>query len=509
MDSEAIPTTVRPLGSRILRGALSGFVLSLLANAFLFASNVLIIPRVISVRDYADFTVSLTFVALSALVADLGMLHMHTRMFAEAEEDAGAGREDRRGRLFGSIVALRVLLALLVCALVLVIAPLFYPQSMVHNMTILLIILFISSRLLIVRAAGESLLRGRGKYYISSLFVLLDAVVFLILLLLPVHHSLEYVLWSYALCYLPGFCLLAGYIVRWMRRERIRLSVDLKLIRSMFRMALPLSLGTAFFTIYNEGDKLLLDKLSTPLEVSSFGAIIRISMGFALLPFVLGSVVAPELTRLLVRKDYPRSKQLVDLSSRVLLVFAGGIALLLTGCSDTLVTLLLGKSYAASGPALMWSGWLLVPFFFSSFLAEMTIAAGRFWLTLAYTAVIMVVAIATDLLLLSHYGAVGAAVARTIAVLIGGIVLVYFERHDPFLETRQLYRSLMKIVGSIGLGVLALAALASVHLGLWASVAGTLVCYILAIHFTHAMTFQEILALLNRIKRGGGEASVL
>jgi len=104
---ESISEFQPSLGSRIARGAAGGFVLNILGSGFLFLGQ-LLIARLLSREDYAQFTVSISFVGIMALIADLGMNPLFIRLFAEAEEEVNAGGEDRRGTLLGTALSIRV-----------------------------------------------------------------------------------------------------------------------------------------------------------------------------------------------------------------------------------------------------------------------------------------------------------------------------------------------------------------------------------------------------------------
>jgi len=487
------------LGTRVIRGTIGGLSITLLSNLFFFIAQ-LIIPRSLSRPEYAQFTVSLSFVVLMSLVADLGLLHMHTRQFAECFEDIAQGRADRRGSLFGSVLTLRLALSFFVSMLVVIVAPLIYGHDMVANMEIFLISLFVSSRILIVRAAGESLLRGRGLYYVASFFVLIDSATFVLILvaLAQTGTSLRNVVWAYSISGLPGFILMSLYIFRWLRAERIRLSIDYRIILNMLRMALPLSFATAFFVIFNEGDKLLLDKLSTAAEVSNFGAVIRISTGLAVFPIVLGAILSPELTRLLKRKDYVRARNLTGLATRVLLIAGGGIGLTVSLLSKTTTTILLGQKYVTAAPALEWVGLLMIPFFVASFIAELMIAAGLFRTNMLYMAIVMCMAIGGDLVLIPRLGASGAAISRLMGVTIGIIFLLIAQWKANFIDMPRLSRSFLNlgiaILLSLFLGVTLRGHMADYYVA-----ASIIIFYLAAIHFLKLMQWKDVLYLVNSV----------
>jgi O-antigen/teichoic acid export membrane protein len=488
-------------GTRILRGALGGFVVNILAYGFLFIGQI-IIPRVLSRTDYASFTVSISFVAIMALFADLGMNPMFTRMFAEAEETVASGHLDRRGILLGSALAIRVTASALVAIAVALLAPQIYALDIAHCAMILLLTLILSSRILIIRSVGESVLRGRGKYYLAASFALLDATVFAGLLLYGAMGTLKLteVIWIYTLSNLPGFLLTAGAVYLWMRRNQIRIGIDFQLCKKMLRTAIPLSFGTAFLIIHNEADKLLLDKLSTPLEVSGYGATIRLLAAASPLPLVLAAVTAPEVTRLLMRRDIERTRRLTGLALRLLLTLAGAIALLVTVAHQELIVILLGAKYASASPLLTISAWMLMPIFLAWYTCEMSIAAGEFRPWTIYNGLIMSFVIIGDFALIPSYGAAGAMFSKLTAIVLGCSVLVYMQRHTQYLDVKQAVSSLIRVLLSILVAVIIYFALRIFQWNAW--IEGTLILLVFfsMIHATRVISLRDTIGFAKRIR---------
>ncbi|HET6402082.1 MAG TPA: oligosaccharide flippase family protein [Candidatus Kapabacteria bacterium] len=509
-DSFATISEFQPsVGARIVRGAISAFVLNVLGYGCLFLGQILI-ARLLTRVEYAEFTVSISFVAIMALVADLGMTPLFTRLFAEAEEHVLAKGEDRRGTLLGSTLALRVALSVIVAALVLLIAPLLYPASMIHYMAILLLALLISSRLVIVRSVGDAVLRGRGKYYLSAVFGLIDAVVFAVLMIVATyrHFTLDQVIWIYVLCNIPGFIMLARSIAQWTRREHIVLRMEWHSMRGMLKLSVPLALGTAFLTIHTQIDNILLYHLSTPLEVSNYGATIRLSAAMSPFPLVLAAVTAPELTRLLHRGDEARARQLTDITLRLLLVSGAAIALVVTALANMIVPLLLGAKYAVASPLFIWTGWMLLPIFIGTLLMEVSIAANRAWFMTAFAGVSMGAVIVGDLLLIPSHGAIGAMASKLIAVTLGAALIVWLSRNSGHLDAGRFTSAFARTGLAAGTALGAFWMMPNNASGKLFALVVALAIYYLIVHFTHVLPIKEVTALLKRIRRPVGNTNL-
>jgi O-antigen/teichoic acid export membrane protein len=456
----------------------------------------------LSQADYARFTVSISFVAIIALVADLGMNPLFTRLFAEAEEEVNSNGEDRRGIILGSALGIRIALSVIVAGLVILIAPMLYPESMVHDMAILLIALLISSRLMVVRSVGDAILRGWGKYHLSALFGLFDAVAFALLMILSAyrHFNLDQVIWVYVLCNIPGFIMLVRAIFLWARREHLTLGFDLRLAHSMLKLSIPLALGTAFLTIHSQIDNILLYKLSTPLEVSSFGATMRLSTAMAPFSLVLAAVTAPELSRLLLLEDHLRAKQLTDISLRLLIVIGVAIALFVTSLSGIIVPLILGAKYTSASPLLIWTGWMLVPIFVATLLMEVSVAAGYSWFMTTFAAIAMVAVIVGDMIFIPSLGAMGAMASKLIAVTLGAGTMIVLSRNTGHLDSRRFTSAFIRTGLAAGTAIGTLLLLRALFLGEILSTLIVLTIYFLVIHFSQVLPLAEVVGLLKRIR---------
>lgn len=442
--------------SNIKSTMLIGFTYSLLLNAFLYIGQ-LLIARTLERTDYATFLVATSFVALCAIISDLGLTPLLVRLFTEADHQRD--RRSELGKLFGTMLFVRSAMSLVVVGIVIFIAPqLGYSEQTVDMMVIFLAALVISSRLLVLRSVGEAYLRGKGSYrqYIS--YAALDAACFAlgILLVRYVAKDLQSIIIVYTFCNLPGFVLLCRKIYRELHGEKIRLKVDPRILRTIMAQGLPLILGSIFMTIHYTSGALFLDKLSTPYEVSAYGAAVRIQSALLFIPGVFALVIAPEVTRLLVRREEARAQKLVTRSATILMVISSGIALVLTAIPAFTMTVFFGgEKYLDAAGLMLLLTWTYVGASFAYFTIEMGIAEGNQWLTTIYMLTIMIVSVVLDLVLIPEYGSRGTGLSRLIAISCG-VVALWFRRKslnmlDHRLFARNIFRLGCIVVVSYGL----------------------------------------------------------
>lgn len=488
---------------RIVAG---GVVVNLATNALLYLGHVLI-ARGLSRDDYAAFSVAISFVSLMALFADLGLTLLFVRKFAEADEAKRQGQSERRGELLGSMLVLRIGLAIIVSAVVVVVAPLLgYPPGETKLMHIMLLALFISSRLMVVRSVGEAFLRGHNQYHYVALFAMIDSVVFAgaLYILHGQALDLDSAVWIYTLCQIPGAILLTIFIMRHARELRFRLSLHFGILKEMVVDGFPLILSTAFLTIHNFADTLLLDKLSTPMQVSAFAASLRVLAAIVFLPVVFSAVIGPHVTKAMVRNDARQMQRAVNLALRVLLITAVLVALSLTCLSTTVMHVLFGgDKYVDASSAVTIFGWTFVPIAFATFLTEIAVAEGKLWISTVYMAVIMVVSVSVDLLLIPHYGALGAATAKCIAVSVGSLVLLGISRQLHVLELRSFLIFVVKAFTAVAISLGAIELLASgAGLGEFATFAIVVSVFFVSLLMLRGITRNEISLFISTIRPG-------
>ncbi|HEY3875076.1 MAG TPA: oligosaccharide flippase family protein, partial [Candidatus Kapabacteria bacterium] len=367
---------------------------------------------------------------------------------------------------------------------------------------ILLLTLLISSRMLIVRSVGESVLRALGKYYMVAAFALFDAIAFAALMILATYRKLGLsdVIWIYTLSNVPGFLFLIASIIQWTRREKIRLRIARKTLGTLLRSSVPLAVGTACLTIHTQIDNLLLDKLSNATEVSNYGATMRLSAAMAPFSLVMAAVASPELTRLLRRKDDVRSRQLTSIALRMLLVAGVAIALTVTALSTRIVPIFIGIQYLSASSLLVWTAWMLTPIFIGTLLMDVSVAAGHSWLMTANAAVCMVAVIIGDVLLIPGAGARGAMTSKMIAVIGGAGTVLWLSRKKNYIDLRQFLSALWKTFAAAGVATGAFLLLRTISLSDFFIAFVMLLIFGLGIHFGKVLPLSEARALMKRIR---------
>lgn len=403
----------------------STLTLGIITNLFLYIGQLYII-RTLTRDAYASFVVATSFVALLSLIADLGLTPFFTKAFAESDEKMKEGNNEASGEMLGSYLLLRFFLSVIVTVLTISLSYLLgYGKDEITLMCLFLPSLIISSRLLVFRSTGESVLRSQHRFHLISLYACIDAAIFGTAMYIA-HNQRSDVYWVmsiYTFSNIPGFILLFISITNWTKKERMQLKINLSLIRSTLLSAMPLAIGTAFLAIHNNVDSLLLDKLSTPSEVSAYGAGIRLLSAFIFIPSIIGGVIAPLVTKAIYNQTPELVLKKVHQLQAFMLAGTSILAIIITLIPDMIIAMLFGADkYSDIRNIVVLFGWTFIPISYVTFCTEISIAEGKIWLPTIYLSIVLFASLISDILLIPIYGAFGAALAKCISVSIGSIV---------------------------------------------------------------------------------------
>lgn len=405
----------------------SSLILSVLTNVFLYIGQLLIV-RTLTRDSYSMFVVAVSFVAMLALAADLGIAPFVTKSFAEADEKKHTPEGDSRGRLLGSYLALRLLLSLAVAILIVVLSNLIgYHHEEIVLMVMFLPSLIISSRFMIFRSTGESLLKSQDRFHIVAIYAFIDSVLFAIAMYFAYSSGgdVYIVMGVYTFSNIPGFIFLFIRIYQWTRKEKLQIVIDKRIMRSSIRSALPLAIGTAFLAIHNNIDTLLLDALSSSHQVSAYGASLRLLSALIFIPSIFGGVIAPLISRAIYLKTSESLISKVHQLLAYLLSSAALIGIIISLTPDILISVFLGSDkYTDIREIVVVFGWTFIPISFVTFCSELAIAEGKLWMPTIYLSVVLVLSLISDLILIPVSGAYGAAIAKCISVSIGSLVFL-------------------------------------------------------------------------------------
>jgi O-antigen/teichoic acid export membrane protein len=400
--------------SRIVaRNSAFGMAAQLAIKLLSFGFSVLIV-RNLGAQDYGQYAAVLAFGALFVFIADLGLSPFMVREVARLRgAPDGAARAPA---LFGNILLLRFLLALLA-------ATLLIGSAWLTGRPIVMVVAIALGTLGLVmysaQGASEALLAGFERLDLAAgakvayqlVFVLAGAAA----LLLGVGY--------YGLigANLLGIALMTYVCWRAVRRLGVspgRASpVDWP---GLLRASLPFGVIGFTLGLSYKFDSVLLNIFRGDVETGYYNAAYNLVFSTVVVSNVINTALYPSLTRQAAVN--PASLGAIYARAlRYLLLAAIPVAVGASLLADQLVPFLYGASYAAATPALRIVIWVTPLMFVSEFLGYVVLISGNERRAARAVIVSTATNVACNLLLVPRFGFVGAAVMTVLTegVLVG------------------------------------------------------------------------------------------
>lgn len=214
---------------------------------------------------------------------------------------------------------------------------------------------------------------------------------------------------------------------------------------SLLRNSWPLLLSSLAVIVYTKIDQVMLGAMAGNAAVGLYGAAVKISEIWYMIPMVIVSSVFPTLIEARKQDEafyYRRLKRLFRLMSGISL----SIAIPMTFLGKPLMTLLYGDRFVDAGAILAVHIWAAVFVFLGVAQSIWDVAENFTRLALVRTSSGAVVNILLNYVLIPRYGAMGAAIATVVSYAVSSYLLNILSR-----RTRKIFlaqtRSLLFFVG--------------------------------------------------------------
>ncbi len=362
------------------------------------------VARYLGPQQFGVLSYSMTFVALFAPIATLGLREIVIRDLVRQPEAASV--------TLGTTFFLQVLGGL--CMLGFVVVATVYDRPGDSQIPYLVIILAASQ----VCRSNEFIKYWFESQVESKYVALVESCTFLTTAAVKIGLILnEASLISFAWVVLFETVLLAlGLFVTYARQgERVRgLSVRVRRMRSLCRDSWPLLLSGVSVMIYMRIDQIMLGHMLGDEAVGIYAAAVSLSEAWYFIPMIVASSVYPSLLKMKAsseEKYLERVQTLYD-AFAVLSVF---VALVTTVVAKWVVIVLYGEAYMAAGQILMLQIW-------AGIFVAMGVARGKWLLAenlhnvgLWCIGIALVVNVVGNFFLIPVYGIVGATLATVVA----------------------------------------------------------------------------------------------
>ncbi|NVN99739.1 MAG: flippase [Geobacteraceae bacterium] len=373
----------------------------------------IILARHFTVEEYGVFGFVFSIMTLIAMVADFGLANITLRELAKTRNEAT--------RYFDDAIFLKIILSVTACLIMSVVGAFLPPGIRILAMLAGVAIL-LEGMTDYLRIAFRASDRSQFEAVIKAVtaLILIGLVICAVLLRL----SLVHVLMGYIVAYSLGLILAIRLLDR-----RIKISLNLAVVRPLFIESWPMFLGIICISAYGQIDLLLISAFCGFAEVGLYQAAYKLLFGFQLLR-VIHMAMFPKLAALHADGDFAGYRSMMQRSILCSLVSLVPVGIITCFFPEEIVRLVFGQEYTSAAsalPFLIWSGILsFVASYFSS--ALMIAGRQRIWLMMEF--LVLVLLLVVEVILIPGIGFMGAAIATFVGEAVFLLIIFSWVAKD-------------------------------------------------------------------------------
>lgn len=382
-----------------------------------------VFARVLGPSDYGVYTLAFFFIPLVATVARLGIPSCFMRYIPQYEKQ-GMIRDFLKKTYFSASTA--TVITTLICLLFTEqIARLIYDSVEYKNIIIICLLSILPYTLYeCIRATFN----GLRVFKLSNFVEFFHFLIFssLAIALVIVYQSAESVFISNLIALIVVVALYGIIVLRYVagsssQRDNIP---SKNFYKKIFRFSVWFAISPFVFSVFRYTDSWMLNRFLALKEVGLYSVAMNVAGLIFMLGTVVGSVLAPTLSKLWEEGDRQKATSALDFALRGNTMLLLGVGLLLVIFKSQVIGLLYGAEYASS---VSFVGILLTFWMLNSINWIISGYAGlieKTYIPLISNCVGLVCNVILNYNLIPKYGIMGAALATTISFFV--ILLVIF-----------------------------------------------------------------------------------
>jgi O-antigen/teichoic acid export membrane protein len=394
----------------VARNSAAGIGAQLAIKLLSFGFTILIV-RNLGAEVYGQYVAVLAFGMIFIFIADMGLSPYAVRSIARLRDTVGGA--DQIGQLYGDLLLLRLLLALLASALVLGSAWLTgRPLAMIGALAISCLGLLLYS----AQGASEALLAGHERLDVSAVARVLQQLAFVLIGAAALLFSTGY--YGLMLANLAGIALTTLVCLRGAARLGLRPArATPARWAGMLRRSIPFGVIGFTLGLSYKFDTVLLNIFRNDQETGLYNAAYSLVFSMVMVSNMINTALYPSLTRQ-AESDPGSLPQIYQQSLRYLMLLALPIAVGGATLAHQIVPFLYGAEYAPAAAALRIVIWVVPLMFASEFLGYVVVVAGLEGRVAQAVLLSTAVNIGFNLLLIPRFGFMSAAVLTVITELV-------------------------------------------------------------------------------------------
>ena len=447
---------------------------------------VLVISRYMGVEGLGEYSLVLSYVAVFAVIASLGLGDLIVRETAREPQDVLVFLSN--AAMFGAISSVAAIVGMNVF-----VAAMGYSAEVFTACLIMSFSLVASTVTTYLEAVFRSMEKAE---YVAFTFLVENVIRVALCVVLVLHGYGIVTLFAVILATrVFGAALLFGLFVKvhgmpgWQVRPEIW--------RSLVRHAPTFASIAIFATIHLSIDTIMLSKLKSIESVGVYSAADRLLDITKMLPIAFAAALLPFFTKEF-SGGVERLRGLASDSLRYVLLGALPLVVGTVIIADQIITFIYGEKFLASIPVLRLHIVSLIPFSMAYILAQVLIATDNQKVDLTINIIAAGINIVLNYLLIPHFAEMGAVAATLVTIIIfHQLQYRYIRRHlfsVAFMEPASKAVAAAALMGAVTY------ALRDLNLFLNIGISG--LTYLLLVYLLKALSPDEIVFLKSLVRRG-------
>jgi len=461
------------LAKRVARNS-SAVVIGNLSVRVVSVLVAILLARYLLVSEYGDYGFVVAYVALFAVVAQLGLEAVLTREISKDKAKASL--------YVGNAISLSAVMSLVAIAASVIVSWVVWPGGRFVGYT------FVASFMLLSGSLGSvcsSILSAELRMEYDAIAKVADRTVsaLLIVWIIYSHGALLQVLMATTASNLCSFLVVLASSRKFVR---FRPRYDRGTMKYLLSQSWPLALSSELIVIYMRTDKVMLELMKGSEAVGLYTVVFRLTEALGILATALMISFFP-----LLSYQYPRSetahRRLYRLAFKYATSLIVPIATAGTFLAKPAIIALFGAKYAPSAPILQILVWAEVFIFIGIVNNRILISVNKQKLDLIFTGLSALGNVVLNLMLIPRHSYVGAAAATLVASATGPIAGFFLVSTRDY--SASAFRSLARPAAA---SCLVAAFLIFVPVGLWLSVAAVVPIYLVSLYALRGISGEDV-----------------
>ncbi len=360
-----------------------------------------LVIRYLGPEQFGVFSYALSFIFLFGMLVDLGMEQVLVKDLVE--------QPGRSNVFLGSAFVLRIL-GFSLASILIAISVHFWVKDPVTK----IVIYIMSGRLFFMAFNNiDSYFQSRvlSKYTVYSQMLSLCLTSVLCLLFVYGHKSLFYFVW---IVVLEAASTVGWLMLFYQRFSKSRWIFDPTVIRQLLYRSWPLVISGFAISIYMRLDQLMIKHMIGNAAVGQFAVAVRVSEAFYFIPMAATASLFPAIVLSKTKDQKIYYNRLTSINT-LLIWISLAISVMMSMYGSSLIRLLFGDNYLPAIPVLLIHIWASIFVFLGVMRSKWAINEGLQNLIMVYTILGAVINVALNVVLIPHWGILGAAIATVVA----------------------------------------------------------------------------------------------